>query len=394
MNNCDEVFDVYGVDNLSTNSNKPQYVIRKKPDTSIISIVAGKDVANRVADSINDYTQNIQQYEPYTNLLESCKFIPQMKAFESFGFTTKVSQVLAWSFNTHYNSKPYFPFNRSKDNTNIVVSITSPKGQPGIADVKVTPPNLKYDYTNRNKQLPNILFAIIHLHDKNNTPSIKQGVAQYAKSVSGGHSVLLILDRVCNNKFYLIDTLVWSLAERRKSIQNEVFLKIHEIFVNQGILPHNSTFTYEILTHPFQNYTEAVLKSDTKCFNNLLLNRDRKMAQGLGMTPLKTFVGHCGVLAFLFADISLRLYTMEPDLFMDCKRSPIHVLFMMLYNSDKGGLSKLYMFLIAKRFVTLSRNMRVQADKATHNQFKNPKPSTNSEDNGCESCNFIVKKKL
>jgi hypothetical protein len=391
MVDCDEAFERYGVDNISSNPKNPQYVLRKKPDMSLFTKLAGKDAANRVADSINSYTQTIQQYEPYTNLVESCKFVPHIKAFEPFGFTARVSQVLAWTFNMHYNSKPYFPFNRDKNNSNIIVTIKSPKGQPEVFDVEVTPPNLQYNYSNRSKQLPNILFAIIHLYDKSAVPNMKQGLAQYTTAISGGHSVLLILDRVCGNKYYLVDTMMGSLDEHKKHVKTEVFRQIHQCFVDKGILPHNSTFTSEILMHPFQNYTEGYHKHERKCLiDNLLLNRERKMAKELGTTPLKTFMGHCGVLAFLFADITINLYTKEADLFNDCKRSPIHVLFMMLYKSEMGGLSKVYMYLIAKRFVTRSRRLRVQADKSAHNHSKNPKPT---DDNECEPCNFIVKKK-
>lgn len=392
---CNEAFKRYGANDISTNSSKSMYALRKKPNTSIVSFIAGKDLANRVADTINTYTQTIEQYEPYTNLVQSCKFIPYMKPFEPFGFTAKVSQILAWTFNVHNSAKPYFPFNRSKDNTNIIISIKPSKGNSNNNfSVEVTPPSLQYLYTDSLQQLPELLFAIVHLHDKTNIPSKKQGMAQYTTAISGGHSVLVILDRVCGNKYYLIDTMYGSLEEHNTSIQTQVFNKIHECFTKSGILPANSKYTYEILMHPFQNYTEDFHKHEVKCLlDNLNTNSDKKLAQDLGTTPFKTFAGHCGVLAFLFADIALHLYTRNPDLFKDCKRSPIATLFMMLYDTEKGGLSKAYMYLIAKKFVTRSRYMRVQADKTTHNMQKNPISNSNTNASGCEPCNFVVDNK-
>jgi hypothetical protein len=392
MGDCDEAFERYGVHSLSGNPNNPQYTLRKQPDMSMFTKLAGKNVAKRVADTLNQYNQTMQQYEPYTNLIESCKFIPNMKAFEPFGFTAKVSQVLAWTFNIHYQ-KSFFPFNRDKNNSNIVVSIKSSKANSNNAIVQVTHPNLDYNYSNRTKSLPNVLFAIIHLYDKTDNFNMKQGLAQYTTKVSGGHSVLLILDKVCGNKYYLIDTMLNSLDSHKNDVKAEVFSKIHQCFAKNGIVPHNSAFTYEILMHPFQNYTEDYHKHERKCLvDNLLTNRDRKMAKDLGTIPFKTFAGHCGVLAFLFADITLCLYTKDPEIFMDCKRSPIHALFMMIYNSEIGGLSKVYMYLIAKRFVTRSRQLRIQADKITHNYSKNQNLSADN-DNECEPCNFILKKK-
>lgn len=397
---CEEAFERYGVDNQSTDPTKPKYVLRKTPDESLLSIVAGKHLANNVANTINAYTSSIQQYEPYTNLVESCRFIPHMKAFEPFGFTTKVSQVLAWAFNIHNRSKPYFPFNRTKDNTNIIVTIKASKASKATDsnntdfNVQVTPPSLPHSYTNSTKQLPDILFALVHLHDKTSNSNKKQGLAQYTTAISGGHSVLLILDRVCGNKYYLIDTMYGSLDEHKKPIKTEVFKKIHECFISKGILPSNSTYSYEILMHPFQNYTEDFHKHEMKCLvNNLLTNRDRKLTKELGSTPFKTFAGHCGVLAFLFADIALHLYIKDRELFQDCKRSPIATLFMMLYDTEKGGLSKVYMYLIAKRFVTRSRYIRVQADRTTHNMQKNPSNSnSNSNSSECEPCKFVIGK--
>jgi hypothetical protein len=394
--NCEEAFEKYGVDNQSTEPNTPKYVVRKKPNKSILSIIAGKNLASHVANTINEYTESIQQYEPYTNLVESCKFIPHMKPFEPFGFTTKVSQVLAWVFNIHNRSKPFFPFNRSKSNTNIIVKI-KPSNKKGTTNtdfiVDVIPPNLAYSYKNPSKQLPDILFAIIHLDDKSNIPSKKQGIAQYTNFISGGHTVLLILDRVCGNKYYLIDTMYGSLDEHKSPVKNKVFKQIHECFISKGILPPQSSYSYEILMHPFQNYTEAFHKHELKCLtDNLLTTRDRKLAKDLSSTFSNTFVGHCGVLAFLFADIALHLYNQDSDIFKDCKRSPIVVLFMMLYDTEKGGLSKLYMFLIAKRFVTRSRYMRVKADSKTNNMQKNPSNS-NSNSSECEPCRFVIDKK-
>jgi hypothetical protein len=113
------------------------------------------------------------------------------------------------------------------------------------------------------------------------------------------------------------------------------------------------------------------------------------MAKELGTTPFRTFLGHCGVLAFLFADITLSLYKTQSELFLNCKTSPIVTLFYILYETKSGGLSKIYMYLIAKRFVTRSRYLRIDADKIAHAYSKRPQ----TDNNDCEACNFIMKRK-
>jgi hypothetical protein len=118
--------------------------------------------------------------------------------------------------------------------------------------------------------------------------------------------------------------------------------------------------------------------------NNLLTNKDRKLVTELGVN-LSTFAGHCGVLSFLFADIAIALYKNNSNLFLNCKESLIQVLYFMLYDPTYGGLSMAFLYSIAKRFVTRSRYIRVQANKITKSKDKISKDRTN-----CEPCKYIV----
>ncbi len=232
--------------------------------------------------------------------------LPKIPSMQDMGFYTTIMRKQSYAFNITFG-KDYFPF-QGKDINNdknaVVVSISN--DATSIVDMQL-PQMPSRQRTNKivpfmdmpSPNLPSIFFIPMHVREAMAPkPSLAARMMDKVLRISGGHT-LLVAVMPSTKTVHFCD----ALDDKLKHVIQEIYPHLVDTLKDTGLIADASGWTAQMHTSLFQTFIDQdkSMPKDYMC-SRFTENDEKKLLERLSDTA-HSFMGHCGVITLILADI-------------------------------------------------------------------------------------------
>lgn len=351
---------------------------RALTDDDLVQWTANANSKSYVIKFINEYFSSICTNKPYDEIMQ-CKL-----SIQRVGFFAKISRQMCYVLN-QYRGTHFFPFQLTPqyEKGSIVLH---------VKDRKVLSFELPQIETTFPTNVPSIFFILTHMYSKEAPSRMQSFIQNSVAKFAGGHTLITIVNTI-GFTVLVHDPLNFGVQDYPEQFKEELFALLSSIVPSSKgkwrLFVNNLWLQYHMEVLGRHVPPSCFPKSDT----DMGLQPDDKREFLKMVHPQGTFLGHCGVLAMMVADVISGMYAdMEKNggLFAKERLAEWYIILAM-YNK----LSIPFLLERVKCFVTYLRKLRSQYLKEVPiplNTEIKPTPANDmseGEQVNCTSCAML-----